>query len=265
MDCNITSHPAPAAGRARDDPAQDGGGGLGQQSSAARGGREGRPPPGSTPTTRHAAIMAPPSSLSFFKFKIFAAVYLLAIFLGFVFILNITVPQRVFSLTHSPDMKSGFNHSNQNQISRPPSPETHIKEEGRAGVNPLSEKKHALLLERQDLISLQRSPDVEYVMLMGHPSVTNAIDMCNASGEQSITRRRTFPNQELRLIQLNIYNGCLDIDRLSRLTKWISAQQVDVLGLNELVGWNTAALAKIGHLWGFKFSVLMPGVCLCIL
>lgn len=60
----------------------------------------------------------------------------------------------------------------------------------------------------------------------------------------------------MRILQYNILNGCQgDPDRFARLGAWLKEQAYDVVGLNELNGWNqSSGIHKYGEDWGYPYA-----------
>lgn len=59
----------------------------------------------------------------------------------------------------------------------------------------------------------------------------------------------------MRILQFNILDGCQrEPERLRRLGHWLEDQAFDVVGLNELNGWDRAPhLSQPGDLWGYPY------------
>jgi len=62
----------------------------------------------------------------------------------------------------------------------------------------------------------------------------------------------------MRILQYNILNGCQDDpDRLKRLGAWLKQQAYDVVGLNELNGWNQLpGMLQLAQDWGYSHAEL---------
>ena len=62
----------------------------------------------------------------------------------------------------------------------------------------------------------------------------------------------------MRILQYNILNGCQDDpDRLKRLGAWLKQQAYDVVGLNELNGWNQLpGIHQLAQDWGYPHAEL---------
>ena len=60
----------------------------------------------------------------------------------------------------------------------------------------------------------------------------------------------------MRILQYNILNGCQDDpDRLKRLGAWLKQQAYDVVGLNELNGWNQLpSMHQLAQDWGYSHA-----------
>ena len=64
----------------------------------------------------------------------------------------------------------------------------------------------------------------------------------------------------MRVLQYNILNGCNDSDeRLKNLGHWLTRKSYDIVGFNELNGWDRPpGMAKRASDWGYPFSELYP-------
>lgn len=62
----------------------------------------------------------------------------------------------------------------------------------------------------------------------------------------------------MKILQFNILDGCQgQPDRLNALGEWLSCQPFDVVGLNELNGWNAPpGISGLAARWGYQDSVL---------
>ena len=60
---------------------------------------------------------------------------------------------------------------------------------------------------------------------------------------------------EMRILQFNILDGCQgEPERLERLGHWLAAQPCDVVGLNELNGWDRLPqISQPDSLWGYPY------------
>jgi endonuclease/exonuclease/phosphatase family metal-dependent hydrolase len=63
----------------------------------------------------------------------------------------------------------------------------------------------------------------------------------------------------MRVLQYNIWNGCQsDPARLARLGKWLKRQAYDVVGLNELNGWDQSPdIHELGRRWGYPYTDIL--------
>jgi len=61
---------------------------------------------------------------------------------------------------------------------------------------------------------------------------------------------------KMKIIQYNVLDGCQVPDRRSLLKKWITNQQADIVGFNELNVWTKESLADFAKQTGFSYSYL---------
>lgn len=62
----------------------------------------------------------------------------------------------------------------------------------------------------------------------------------------------------VKILQYNILDGCMnDPTRLAKLGDWLTNQEFDLVGLNELNGWNTSTdISMLGPEWGYPHHAL---------
>ncbi|UVI31671.1 endonuclease/exonuclease/phosphatase family protein [Paenibacillus spongiae] len=60
----------------------------------------------------------------------------------------------------------------------------------------------------------------------------------------------------MKIGQYNILDGSPEPERLVRLGQWISRQNYDILGFNELNGWTTRQMEQYGAEWGLPYYAI---------
>jgi|SRR5690625_79601 len=60
----------------------------------------------------------------------------------------------------------------------------------------------------------------------------------------------------MNLLQFNILDGCPSEDRFQKFNTWMANQDYDVIGFNELNGWNANRLQEQARKWGYDYSAI---------
>lgn len=60
----------------------------------------------------------------------------------------------------------------------------------------------------------------------------------------------------MKLLQFNILDGCPDEERFAKFDQWMQKQSYDVVGFNELNGWDTKKFQQMSKKWGYAYSFI---------
>src|SRR5690625_1485347 len=60
----------------------------------------------------------------------------------------------------------------------------------------------------------------------------------------------------MKLLQFNILDGCPEEDRSRKFDEWMTKQDYDVIGFNELNGWDGKKLEEKARSWGYDYSYI---------
>ena len=67
------------------------------------------------------------------------------------------------------------------------------------------------------------------------------------------------PAKAWKVVCYNVFNGFRGGQSFKKTVKWINAQKSDVLGLQELLGWNEAKLKEAALKWKHPYAVTLKG------
>lgn len=62
---------------------------------------------------------------------------------------------------------------------------------------------------------------------------------------------------QLNILQYNIWDGCKDEERFNQLSTWLTKQDYDVVGFNELKLWTEVEFKDKTKTWGYKYNCFL--------